>query len=370
MATESTEKAQAIQTSIFLTCIGKQGLEIYNTFTFSNEEDKMKLRPVMERFEAYCKPRKNITLRHNFLTHKQHDGVSFDQFVTDLKRQSAQCEFGELKDSLIKDMIIIRVEDNQLREKLLRTNDLTLDMAIKIGQASTKRHAITLSRPEARNQTTVDALQTPRQRESQLNSSSSLTTNRCKYCGSLHQRGKCPAYGKTCSKCHKLNHFAAVCLSTSRKVHYSVEGQSSDACDSAGNMDHVFIGTLFSDENSDINTLNNAKNDDRDWTIFLRSNDSVTQFKMDTGAQANVLPISTLKTLSTKPPIDKTHTRLTAYNGIDIPVMGKCILDIHHNNTIHSVPFIVADTTSPPLLGLQTCVDLNLIKRVWAMNAN
>ena len=50
--------------------------------------------------------------------------------------------------------------------------------------------------------------------------------------------------------------------------------------------------------------------------------------------------------------------------------MGKCILDIHHNNTIHSVPSIVADTTSPPLLGLQTCVDLDLIKRVWAMDAN
>ena len=79
MATESAEKAQAIQTTIFLTCIGKQGLEIYNTFTFSNEEDKMKLKPVVERFEAYCKPRKNITLvRHNFLTPKQHHGVSFD----------------------------------------------------------------------------------------------------------------------------------------------------------------------------------------------------------------------------------------------------------------------------------------------------
>ena len=82
ITTESAEKAQAI-----LTCIGKQGHEIYNTLKFSKVEDKMKLKLVVERFEAYCKPRKNITLvRHNFLTHKQHDGVSFDQFVTDLKR--------------------------------------------------------------------------------------------------------------------------------------------------------------------------------------------------------------------------------------------------------------------------------------------
>jgi len=205
-------------------------------------------------------------------------------------------------------------------------------------------------------------LQTPRIRESQLNSSSS--TNQCKYCGCLHQRGKCHAYGKTCSKCHKLSHFAAVFLPTSCKVHYSVEGQSNDACDAAGNVDHVFIGILFSDENSDINTLNNVKKNDRDWIIFLRSSNSVTQFKMDTRGQAKVLPISTLKGLSTKPPIDKTHTRLTAYNGIDIPVMGKCTLDIHHKNTIHSVPFTVANTTSRPLLGVQTCIDLNPIKRV------
>ena len=77
MATESTGKAQPIRTPTFLVRIGKQGLEIYNTFTFSSDEDKMKLKPVMEIFEAYSKPRKKITLlRHNFLTHKQHDGVS------------------------------------------------------------------------------------------------------------------------------------------------------------------------------------------------------------------------------------------------------------------------------------------------------
>lgn len=134
ITTESAEKAQAIQTSVFLTCIRKQRYEIYNTLKYFNEEDKMKLKLVVERFEAYCKPRKNITLvRHNFLTHKQHDGVLFDQFVTDLKRWSAQWEFGKLKDSLIKDMIIIGVGENQPREELLHADDLTLDMEIKIG---------------------------------------------------------------------------------------------------------------------------------------------------------------------------------------------------------------------------------------------
>ena len=72
-------------------------------------------------------------------------------------------------------------DHNWSRRRPTKAETFTLDMAIKIGQApeTTKRHAMTLSRPEARNQTTVYALQT-RQRESQLNSSSSPTTNRCK----------------------------------------------------------------------------------------------------------------------------------------------------------------------------------------------
>ena len=50
IATESEEKADNIKTAIFLTCIGKQGIEIYNTFSFGNEDDEMKLKPVMDKF--------------------------------------------------------------------------------------------------------------------------------------------------------------------------------------------------------------------------------------------------------------------------------------------------------------------------------
>ena len=39
-------------------------------------------------------------------------------------------------------------------------------------------------------------------------------TRDCWNCGCRHEYHKkehCPAYGKTCMKCHKLNHFAAKC---------------------------------------------------------------------------------------------------------------------------------------------------------------
>ena len=36
---------------------------------------------------------------------------------------------------------------------------------------------------------------------------------RCGKCGKSHERGNCPAYGKSCNRCKGINHFQAVCLS-------------------------------------------------------------------------------------------------------------------------------------------------------------
>ena len=81
-ATESDGKSDKIKTSILLTCIGSRGRDIYETFTFEQDTDKLKLKPVLEKFTSYCNPRKNITiLRHKFFTYKQVEGQSFNDFV-------------------------------------------------------------------------------------------------------------------------------------------------------------------------------------------------------------------------------------------------------------------------------------------------
>ena len=122
-ATEKEGKDNKIKTSILLHCIGKQGREIYNTFTWSADGDEMKFGKVIEKFDAYCEPRKNLTfIRHKFFTYKQQDGQSFDDFVTELKSKAIQCEFGDLKDQLVKDMIVCGVMDKKLKERLLREN--------------------------------------------------------------------------------------------------------------------------------------------------------------------------------------------------------------------------------------------------------
>ena len=148
IATESDVKSDKVKTSILLTCIGERGREIYETFEFASEADSMKLKNVLDMFEAYCNPRSNTTIdRHKFFTYRQAEGQSLNNIVTELRTLSAECEFENLRDSLIKDMIICGVNDKALRERMLREPKIDLKKAIELGQAAeqTKQHAKQLS---------------------------------------------------------------------------------------------------------------------------------------------------------------------------------------------------------------------------------
>jgi hypothetical protein len=143
IATERERKSGTIKTSILLTTIGRKGREIYNNFVFAEEADKNNYEVVLQKFEDFCNPRTNETfLRYKFFTIKQSDTQSFDDFVTKLKKAARECNLGELRDSLTRDMIVIGVQDRKLQEKLLRENNLTLENAIIYGQTCeiTRKH--------------------------------------------------------------------------------------------------------------------------------------------------------------------------------------------------------------------------------------
>ncbi|XP_065671718.1 uncharacterized protein LOC136089594 [Hydra vulgaris] len=52
-------------------------------------------------------------------------------------------------------------------------------------------------------------------------------TYKCKYCGLQHPPRKCPAFGKSCTKCGKFNHFKNVCR-TNTKYEKTIEEIEND----------------------------------------------------------------------------------------------------------------------------------------------
>ena len=71
----------------------------------------------------YCNPKKNETLeRYKFFTRVQGEGERLDKFIVDLKIWVATCNFGTLRDLLVRDRIKCEICDTKLQEDLKLPN--------------------------------------------------------------------------------------------------------------------------------------------------------------------------------------------------------------------------------------------------------
>ena len=88
---------------------------------------------VLAKYESRCVPQCNETYeRYLFNKREQEPGESIDQYCAALMRLSEYCGFATLRDSLIRDRLILGIKNDRVRKKLLEEKNLTLDKALDI----------------------------------------------------------------------------------------------------------------------------------------------------------------------------------------------------------------------------------------------
>ena len=104
----------------------------------------------------------------------------------------------------------------------------------------------------------------------------------CGNCGIRHGPASCPAAGRCCHKCRKMNHLSRMCRGPEG---HKKQVNTLDDCDS--DTEVMFIGVV------------SAENKDRVETVSFGNVQEL--FKLDTGAQCNVLPKAAYDKITTKP---------------------------------------------------------------------
>ena len=133
LASRLSKKGEKVQAVTLLHIAGPDTLEVYNTFTWEDKSNKNKPIEILEKFEAYCIPWKNVTWQlHLFNTSNQSSNKSFDQYLTDLKTIAQLCEFNDFKDNLIRARIICGIICDKTCSMLLKEPDLTLQRACTV----------------------------------------------------------------------------------------------------------------------------------------------------------------------------------------------------------------------------------------------
>ena len=128
-------KSEKGKCGAFLYVIGQKGHDVYNAMNLDDSQcDKIDV--LFTKLEEYCKPKQNVTVeRYRFNTQVQGKAEPIDQYVTGLRLIAKNCTFRNLKDELIRDRIVCVVNSDDVKQQLLRVQDLTLDKALTICRA-------------------------------------------------------------------------------------------------------------------------------------------------------------------------------------------------------------------------------------------
>lgn len=345
--------------ALLLTIAGADAIDVFNSFQLTTEQQK-DFALVVGRFDAFCTPKRNETFeRYVFNSRIQTETESVEEFIMDLKLKSQSCNFGELAGSLMRDRIVMGVRDKHLREKLLGETDLTLEKAVQVCQAREltrtrmKTMDCTVNRSNAGeamsdvDRVAVVRTTAPKQRGGEKQAQT------CTQCGGKHMPRQCPAYGRECYVCGMKNHYSRVCRQKGqpKQVHRIEEDDGG-----SDTSEELFVGSV------------ELTGEGNEWTATYSANGADIAFKLDTGAQVNIIPETALPRLVVRPDINELKkVKLRSYSGENIPTLGTCTLVLDIAGKPKEVPFVVVRGNRLPIIGLKTCISLGLVKRVHSV---
>lgn len=195
--------------------MGPDSVQIYEQFKYDEdkEAEKKNLANTITFFDAYFEPVKNVIFeRAKFNCMKQGE-LSIHQFIVSLQQQATYCDYGTVKDDLVRDRVVVGVRDQKLREYLIDLDDLDLAKCIQKAKQYTSNHGQASQFREGEKDN-LDVVVGQKQRRFQsvkpeLRPSGGRLQSPCFLCGKLfHRNNACPAKETTCKVCNVKGHWA------------------------------------------------------------------------------------------------------------------------------------------------------------------
>lgn len=413
--------------ALLLHYMGPDSLDIFNSF---NEDlDKVTYNALVQKLDDYFLPKVNIIMeRYSFFSRRQGPDESIDEFVTSLKNLSLTCDFGTLREDLVRDIFICGLHNkfSHLKEKLLNEDKITLNKAVLTSRsmelnkehvqqlqaqqtssfigalqnhnyssagAYSQRHHRHLSKPASKQQNMPTSSSSspqsniksssnrqnsfrysrhnqqisPKNNQQQFSQFSSSNRNSiCKNCGQIHKY-TCPAIGVTCYRCRGKNHFSKMCP---RNLQVRNIEFAPNVSDTESVLSTLFIGVLqHQGENQQHHQQQNQNRNQYDehepqWYVSLQINNCNISCQLDTGAQGNVMSVNQLQTLGfSRSLIKSSKQNLLTFTGEKICSLGYCMLDCIYKNVVYNIKFIIVEINCKCLIGLKTCLEMNLIQK-------
>ncbi|KAL5488539.1 hypothetical protein EMCRGX_G017493, partial [Ephydatia muelleri] len=336
LAADSEEK----QVCTLLYCLGEEAEEV---LAVSDTKPKKTYKAVVDTFNSFFGVRRNIIYeRARFNTRVQQEGESAEQYVIALHSLAENCEYGTLKEDLIRDRLVIGIRHEALSRRLQMDPELTLGKATRMvrQEEAVKEQQVALKQDkdgEGSVRAEIGRMKISKPKEP-------TSKHACWRCGNHHDYGKCPAYRATCYSCRKRGHFKSQCSSKR-----GTPDQDADE----GEIEQV--------ETAFLGGVGGRKGQ---WVTKMSLCGQLVQFKIDTGAEVTAISHKQYRKLKLNVTLTKPSKVLYGPANQSLPVLGEFVGTLAFRDKSCSQRIFVVTGLKNNLLGLPAIEALGLVVRI------
>ena len=367
--------------ALLLHYAGAEVYDIFDTLPDTGNADEYDV--AVNKLHAYFCPKVNTEYDvYVFRQARQNESESLDAYHTRLRQLASTCEFADV-DKEIKSQIILSCSSARLRRAALKDSDMTLQKLLDAGRAQelSDKHAAGMETTGAQKEFPVRAVQ-----KKNFKSQSSKTKNdkyenkTCHNCGGKfpHEGGQsnCPAKGKTCKECGKLNHFQRCCRSRNKNTNAeSAEKQSQQQRPYRPKKAVRNVQTQ-NDQKSRKTATPDSSDDDYVFSVYTMQDQEVQKYSpiqilgttvdviVDSGASVNIVDDVSYEKLKHKCELRPSNAKVYPYGSTTpLPLRGKFIAAVHSKmKTVDKATFYVTQGNHGSLLSRKTATALGLLK--------
>ena len=355
IATGLDKKDKTIQVATLLTVMGKDCHTIYKNLPMTEEERKDPA-DILKKLTEHFEPTKN-TIYERFLFNSGVQGSDpFDTFVSKLRQLAATCEYGELQDQLIRDRIVIGLNDQAQRARLLREKDLTLGKAISLCRSS----EITSLHMQKMTQSEDVHFVKNKQKDKKWK-------RNCSFCCETHETRKCPAFKHICTKCNQPNHFEKACQNTDTGRSSQRDQQKSYKKRNGRKKTYMLQEESTSESEVDSSYAVSSTNMKKAYYTDVKvkspetGNYETIKFQLDSASTGSPMRLEDYHKLTTKMP-EKTNKKLRMYNNELMTPVGHARLKCKANNITLYLHVDVVKDAPISLLSGRACEAFKLMQ--------